>query len=250
MNKTPYDQAFYEHQSDGSRRSAEVVLPIVFDWTGFPKSVVDVGCGVGTWLAACAANGVDEILGIDGDYVDVAKLQIPKQFFMAQDLLSPPPVKKRFDLAMSLEVGEHLPAESANKLVGYLTSLSDQVLFSAAIPGQGGVHHVNEQWPTYWADMFASYGYVPLDPIRPLVWQNPVVERFYSQNAFLYLKEELVEGDDRLVDAAEQFARCRLMLVYDNIAMAQPTITQSLNILSRSVRRSLSKRLGMSPDRT
>lgn len=248
MTVSPYDQAFYQHQADGSRRSAEIVLPIVFDWVGHPNSVVDVGCGLGTWLAVCLDRGVDEILGIDGDYVEVAQLHIPKKDFLARDLLSPHPVEQKYDLAMSLEVGEHLPEKSAQILVGYLTSLSDKVLFSAAIPGQGGVHHVNEQWPSYWANIFSSWGYVALDPIRPAVWQNPLVERFYSQNTFLYLKKELVTKNERYLAEAERFKRCRLMLVYDNIAMRQPTISQSAKILGVALQRSIRKRLGLRPE--
>jgi hypothetical protein len=71
-------------------------------------------------------------LGYDGPHV--TPLCIPKDRFAAVDLRQPLPADRKFDLAISGEVAEHLPAT----LVGTLTSVSDVVLFSAAIPGQGG----------------------------------------------------------------------------------------------------------------
>jgi hypothetical protein len=59
------------------------------------------------------------------------------------------------------------------------------VLFSAAIPGQGGYGHVNEQWPGYWARMFDECGYGVSDALRWAIWNDERVEPWYRQNLLL-----------------------------------------------------------------
>jgi SAM-dependent methyltransferase len=152
-----------------------------------PGSVVDVGCGVGTWLEAFREAGVTDVLGIDGDYVEREILQIPVDCFRAQDLSRPFDAERKFDLAMSLEVGEHLPSDSAEDFVESLTKLSSRVLFSAAIPYQEGANHINEQWPRYWAALFRRHGYMALDCLRDRFWNNADVAWWYSQNVLLYI---------------------------------------------------------------
>jgi SAM-dependent methyltransferase len=140
------------------------------------RSVVDVGCGDGSWLAVFRELGVDEILGVDGEYIDREILQIPQDCFQAVDLSKPFDLGRVFDLAISLEVAEHLPSESAPVFVESLTRAAPLVLFSAAIPFQGGVHHVNEQWPDKWAGLFRGHDYVPVDFLRKRIWRNDAVE--------------------------------------------------------------------------
>ncbi|EEO23533.2 MULTISPECIES: hypothetical protein [Helicobacter] len=104
---------------------------------------------------------------------------------------------KPFSIAQSLEVAEHLYAEYAENFVRTLTSLSDIILFSAAIPHQGGTHHVNEQPPAYWADIFKKYDYVCFDIVRPKVWENTKIAHWYRQNIMLYVhkgKAEIFEA--------------------------------------------------------
>src|SRR5215204_3564872 len=118
--RTPYDAAFYDGHADGSLRSARAVLPVVRDLVQ-PRSVLDVGCGIGAWLKAWEELGVADVFGIDGDYVDRSKLLIAADKFRPTDLASPAPLGRTFDLASCLEVGEHLPARSAAGLVKLLT---------------------------------------------------------------------------------------------------------------------------------
>src|SRR5438046_10610902 len=94
-----------------------------------PTSVVDLGCGIGTWLAVFAEHNVGDYVGIDGDYVDRSQLLIPPERFLSGDLSEPVELNRRFDLAVSLEVAEHLPAASARVLVASLTGLPPVVLF-------------------------------------------------------------------------------------------------------------------------
>lgn len=153
-----------------------------------PESVVDVGCGTGAWLECFREHGVDNIMGLDGLHVPVSQLEIPGKYFRPCDLdRLPLAIDRRFDLAISLEVAEHLPGESADAFVKQLVELAPVVLFSAAICHQGGQHHVNEQWPNYWVDRFQSHAYEPFDVFRPYVWDNSEVDWWYAQNLFLFV---------------------------------------------------------------
>ena len=143
-----YSAEFYAGQVAGSASSAAVVVPLVLSFLQV-KSVVDVGCGVGPWAAEFLANGVREVWGIDGDYVDRSQLRIPTDRFVARDLSKPLQFNRTFDLAICLEVAEHLPESRAGSLVSDLTSLASCVLFSAAVPGQGGTNHINLQYLPY-----------------------------------------------------------------------------------------------------
>jgi SAM-dependent methyltransferase len=184
-----YDQKFFDDRSAGSSRSARHIIPIVLK-TFTVSSVIDVGCGIGTWLCEFARLGVQNYLGIDGNYIDRDQLLISHDYFRSADLAQRFSVG-RFDLACSLEVAEHLPESSADSFVESLTKSAPVVLFSAAIPHQGGVHHVNEQWQSYWAKKFAAHGYVALDFIRPLVRHNKDVQVWYRQNTLVYCDPEM-----------------------------------------------------------
>lgn len=167
--------------------SAREILPIVLELL-HPKSIVDVGCGVGYWPAVAMECGVGDVLGVDGDWVLNAQLAIPREKFMAHDLTKPLVLNRRFDLAISIEVAEHLPATQAERFVKSLGDASDLVLFSAAIPKQGGRRHLNEQWPEYWADHFQRLGYECYDVLRTRIWNNPRVMWYYAQNCLIFAK--------------------------------------------------------------
>jgi SAM-dependent methyltransferase len=181
-----YDAKFYESLDARVRDSAATVVPIVVDLLR-PASVLDVGCGRGTWLSAFVRCGVTDIVGVDGPHHSPGDLEIPPDTFVGRDLTHPLDLGRRFDLASSLEVAEHLPAEFAAAFVASLVAHAPVVLFSAAIPFQGGADHVNEQWQSYWAALFADHGYVPVDAVRPRVWGDARVAYYYAQNILLYV---------------------------------------------------------------
>lgn len=211
-----YDADFFEELRRGAHQSAEVIVPLILEWVQ-PGSVVDVGCGDGTWLSVFQAGGIDDILGLDGSYVLSETLQIPKERFVPKDLSQPVSLGRTFDLAVSLEVAEHLPAESAPGFVESLTSLSDVVLFSAAIPHQGGTHHVNEQWPNYWIDLFESRGYIPVDSLRRRLWNDAAVQPWYAQNSFLFVRGDRLTHYPLLQSAASQIPSFGLSVVHPTI---------------------------------
>jgi SAM-dependent methyltransferase len=190
-----YSGEFFSGQAAGSARSAAVVVPRLLSLLQV-RSVIDVGCGIGTWAAAFLANGIPDVLGVDGDYVDRSQLRIPKENFAARDLQKPIRLDKTFDLAVCLEVAEHLPESRASGLVDDLATLAPAVLFSAALPGQGGTHHLNEQYLSYWADFFSKHNFEGIDPIRPWIAGNASVEWFYQQNIVMFVapKHPLLDG--------------------------------------------------------
>ena len=150
-------------------------------------AVVDVGCGGGAWLAEFLKNGAVEVLGIDGDYVDRARLLIPPAAFLAHDLRRPLELDRRFDLALSLEAAQYLPPAGAPRFVAALTELAPVVLFSSAVPHQAE-NAPNTQWPDYWCRLFAERDYEAYDWLRPLIWNDERVEFWYAQNAVLFAR--------------------------------------------------------------
>jgi SAM-dependent methyltransferase len=213
MPSEHYTRSFYENLRAGVVRSAEAIAPLAYNLF-HPHSVVDVGCGDGTWLAVFQKLGAQEILGIDGDYVEHDLLQIPSTSFQPVDLTKPFDLGRTFDLAVSLEVAEHLPADCAPAFIESLTRLAPAILFSAAIPFQGGVHHVNEQWPDKWAALFRELNYVPVDCIRKRVWRNEAVDWWYAQNTLLFVKPTLLESNAALKAEAERTNLNQLGLVH------------------------------------
>lgn len=194
LGEAYYNEQFYDSQMDGSVKSAKIVLPFVLEVLPPVNSAVDFGCGAGTWLSALKDLGVSDIRGYDGVWAE-KKLLIPKESFTAVELDKDTIwVEKKYDLAISLEVAEHLPESSALNFVKTLTDSSDIVLFSAAIPLQGGTNHINERWQSYWRDIFDTYGFAGTDFLRKKIWNNADVDICYRQNITLYVKKEKLKS--------------------------------------------------------
>lgn len=157
--------------------------------------LADIGCGTGTFLAAGLELGAREVFGIEGDWVTPAMLDDKRIAFEPRDL-EEAFAGPRVDLAMSLEVAEHLSPARAEGFVKDLVAMAPAVLFSAAIPGQGGVGHVNEQWQSFWAGLFAAQGYRAYDVVRPRIWTDEAVPAWYRQNTILYLRPETGDALD------------------------------------------------------
>lgn len=181
-----YDENFYKHRRQQTQQSAELMARFLMDSVPGIDSVVDFGCGVGVWLAEFKRLGVQRVLGMDGPWVNPDLLEIGREDFRPTRLEAPVDTSVRFDLAISLEVAEHLPADAARTFVECITKASDLVLFSAAVPGQPGTHHVNAQWQSYWSALFADLGYIAFDIARPRFWKDERVRYFYRQNAVVY----------------------------------------------------------------
>lgn len=175
----------YNHsQNAHTVEGPHAAFPEIF-FAQTPHSLLDVGCGTGTWLKAALEFGVSDIMGVDGVAIPPEQLLLPSDCFRQHDLTQPWDLGRRFDAVLCLEVAEHLEEAYAPTLMDTLTRHSDTIVFSAACPGQAGQHHVNCQWPAYWQRMFNERGYACVDDVRWRIWNKPGVEAWYKQNMFV-----------------------------------------------------------------
>lgn len=186
---------------------ARVILPLVGDLMPV-RSVLDVVCGFGAFLAVWREMGVENCLGVEGDWIERERLIVPGDLVLTRNLERPlgPEVPDGFDLAMCLEVAEHLSEDRSAGIVADLVERAPVVLFSAAIPGQGGTGHINEQWHGYWVKRFRRQGYERINALRPALWDNRKVSWWYSQNAMLFASWNALESLPALRRAADMTA--------------------------------------------
>jgi SAM-dependent methyltransferase len=175
---------------DQRRVSAVKILNLLFEIYR-PHSILDVGCGLGIWLSVAKNIGVTDIHGIEGPWLNPEQLQIEPESVTIQDLDQPFHLDRSFDLIICLEVAEHLPTKTAIPFIASLVNHGDIILFSAAIPYQGGHNHINEQFPSYWADLFAKYDFIPLDMLRKQIWDDQSIHWWLRQNILLFVRREI-----------------------------------------------------------
>lgn len=187
--KEKYTQSFYDKYLQGSYDSANTIISFISNYIS-PKTVIDFGCGSGAWLNVAQEIFGAKILGIDQhEYKDIHML-IDENEYITHDLTKPLHLGKHYDLAISVEVAEHIDCKYSDILVETLCNHSDIVLFSAAIPMQGGTGHINERPCSYWAEKFSQRGYYAMDCLRPALWNNENIEIWYINNAILYVSED------------------------------------------------------------
>ena len=240
-----YDPVFFDYVSASARQAAERVLPLL-DCELQPRSVLDVGCGQGAWLAVWQSLGVTDVFGLDGSYVDQRQLQISAERFRAVDLREGFNLRRQFGFIQCLEVAEHLPASSAEALITSLTRHGRVILFSAAPPGQGGHGHVNEQPYEYWRAHFSSRQFLPLDFLRPRILDDPGIACWYRYNPLLYvhratfpalsaaLRSSLIPVDCSVPDLAPFGYRLRRQVVRHLPVAIMTTLAQFTERLFRS----------------
>jgi hypothetical protein len=191
-----YDHSQNIHTLEGPLNA----LPEMFA-SSLPNSLLDIGCGTGTWLRAALDYGVGEVMGVDGVRLPQDQLLIPSACIHLMDLRTSINLNRTFSVVFCFEVAEHLEIQYAGVLLDTLTRHSDHIFFSAACPNQMGQHHVNCQWPGWWQEKFNERGYVCDDAIRWQLWDQRKIEPWYRQNMFLAKKDTLLAGTERRLSA-------------------------------------------------
>ena len=234
-----YDERFYARLEGSGDVAAKRIVPLILDLFD-AKSVVDVGCGIGRWLLEFAHHGL-EIHGVDQDRVPPELLLIPADRFTVHDLQRPLDLGRRFDLAVSLEVAEHLPERCADDFVASLAGLAPAIAFSAAIPFQSGTGHVNMQWPTYWSEKFARHGYRTIDGVRRKVWNDAQIPDWYRQNLLLYAHEDCIRAGTRLHEELQRTCLAQLDIVLPEVysKKAWPSMKRTFKLLRSQIRAKL-----------
>lgn len=239
MAISEYNAVFYDHVLQTADASATAIVPIVMDLIK-PSSVIDVGCGMGTWLSAFKSNSVPRIFGVDGAYGGTENLAIPKDCFKIMDLSTPFELPGQFDLAVCLEVAEHLPRSMSNLLVAQLTHSAPVVLFSAAIPGQRGTRHINEQWHEFWHERFDRNGFETFDILRPMLFANDRIAWWYRQNLFIYARKE--SPVSKMLEPLR--SQSPMEVVASHVLLNQQSVTGLLKCLVTAFSRSIRNRIG------
>jgi len=179
----------YLHRTiEHNTKAASSIVPLLIKMFNI-DSVIDVGCGLGTWLKIFNEFGIEDYLGVDGDYINLQLLQIPQTKLLIADLEKDLNIKRKFSLVLCLEVAEHLSKTRAASFIKELTKLGDRIVFSGAIPSQGGQNHINEQYPDYWISYFRTESFQVQDSIRPLIWNNNEIDWWYRQNIIVFEKK-------------------------------------------------------------
>lgn len=189
----------YTHSQNLHTLNAPSTIFPIIDEVYKPQSILDVGCGLGTWLKIVSDSGIKDFFGIDGIEVQDEEFFVSKEKFQKHNLVDSWNIGRKFDLVICLEVAEHLSSRSASNFIQNLTNHSDTIVFSAACPNQPGQGHINCQWIDYWQDLFNSYGYACFDEIRPLIWNKDFPEWWYKQNIFVAKKDQANAGKEHRI---------------------------------------------------
>lgn len=239
-----YDTEFFAYVADESLRSARLIVPMILEMFA-PRSVVDFGCGPGSWLRAFMENGVGEVKGIDGDYLDPSQLVIDEKFVSVADLTEPFRSDRQYDLALCIEVAEHLPESSSSALIDILVTAAPTILFSAAIPGQGGTNHVNEQWLDYWEGKFAERGYSLVDAVRNRIRDESRIASYIRQNLVLFVNDgtPISHFDNSARSVDSEWVHIDLYKKWFARGSAELGVKELLSRLPRALLRSAKRRL-------
>lgn len=238
-----YDHDFYLNRHENTCYSASTILKIVEDYVGSISSAIDLGCGVGTWLYTLQNLGANNICGIDGNWVNKELLMIPSKSFIEHDFNKNATIsiKDTFDLAISLEVAEHLTESSSESFIQLLTELSEVVLFSAAIPYQGGIGHINLRWPIYWIKLFEEREFIPLDIVRKKIWNDENIPYWYRQNILLFVKKSRIDTLVFELDISDHIPPEKYLISFQKAI--NPGVIRSAKEFAFSVKRKILKYL-------
>jgi SAM-dependent methyltransferase len=229
-----YNKTFYKAFKQTAEQSAKKIVPIIVEIFR-PSSVVDLGCGLGVWLKVFDDLGVKNFLGIDGNWVPFDDLVIPRDRFYVHDLEQSLEIEEKFDLALSLETVEYIHHRKENIFIENITRLSDNIVFSGAIPFQGGTGHFNEKWQSYWVKIFENKGYKFYD-IRPIIWYDKDIAPYYRQNLLIFSKNTLTLpfNQNKMIDIV--IPEIFLSKTDPQLISAKEIVKKSIMVLSRAIK--------------
>ncbi len=225
-----YSRSFFANRRLGATHSSEALAPLVLAVLSLggridaaaspdssqPATMLDVGCGDGTWVKKFRELGL-EGYGIDGPWSpfrDAILWDFSKRRDLSEIILP----RRHFDFILSLEFLEHLDQKNSRQIIEWLCSLTNTVVFSAALPGQGGTHHINEQRVEYWTKQFSDFGFVACDALRPKIWSNSDIAPWYRQNILMFFREKVpVEIEHFAADAWASATRAPLSLFHPDL---------------------------------
>ena len=211
-----------------SKACAEKVVNVLWPFLNNARSFLDLGCGVGSWSAALEQKGINHFVMVDHPALQKEALLVrQKDIFQPVNLDTDLPAPGRYDLALCIEVLEHFTAERALEIFHFLSSQSDLVLFSAAVPGQHGKGHINCRRHAYWHQQFAAQGFDYYDGFKPQLFGMEDVHYWIQQNLFLYYrpsKANLFEGLQNIthpdLELVHQHILQRKMGIWEYLKMA------------------------------
>ncbi len=185
-----YDRVYFERQNIAMRKSAQGIAASIIERLPTVRHAVDVGCGSGSIIEALRERGISSI-GLE--YAEAAlDLCRSKGLDVRKfDIESEEKVALSADLVLSTEVAEHIPEEHADAYVDLLTGLADTILMTAAVPGQGGTDHVNEQPNEYWIEKFMCRGFshdMAVSQSWREDWRRRGVDKHRASNVMLFLR--------------------------------------------------------------
>lgn len=248
MSAVAYDHSANAHSMAGAERGLSYILA-----NAAVTSLLDVGAGTGTWLRAALRRGITDVMGLDGVPTEDRELCVDKRLVRIADLRRPIDLGRKFDVALCLEVAEHLPEAAAATLVATLCRHADLIAFSAAAPHQDGDHHVNCQWPRYWQALFNAEGFACHDDLRHAMWDDRLIEPWYRQNAFSVRRNPALAGrEPRLVSLIHPDMMASMLNPespwarrYERLAEGDAAMATYVEHIATATRRKIAKRLGL-----
>jgi hypothetical protein len=172
-----------------SDETAILVLDCLQHFISGVKSCIDLGCGLGSWSHSLLKHGIERVDMIDHPSLDKSLLKLNEKLnFYPVDLDKDLPPSSFYDLAVCIEVLEHFEESRAKVILEFLVKQADLILFSAAIPGQNGIGHINCKRHAYWHKLFKQHGFDFYDGVKPKLMKNELINFWIRQNLFFYYK--------------------------------------------------------------
>lgn len=225
----------YEFKSlaEISYKSAAKIVPHIINKIGIPTKVVDLGGGVGGWCRAFLDNGTSKVICIDHPSTPSNLLVIDQNDFIKCDFEKNIPDFIKCDLAISIEFAEHISSKKSDSIIDFLVQSAPIIVFSAAIPNQGGVNHINEQRHNFWANKFAERNFECLDIIRNDIIFDSDIEYYLRQNVFLFVDK----NSNKYIELAkyEKLIPNEFEIVSSYILNKDPSFKQIIKMLLKKI---------------